>query len=691
MKRTMKKKNVKGQSEIIRSAGWNRAVSGILATTLLLTSVALSGCAKQTSAPVEEEKPSEVLVETSSVGTKSISVMSDFIGTIEANEETSIVPKIAGEVTSKNFEVGDYVNAGDLLFTIDDTALQISKSAAEASVASAAANLNTAQAALIAQEANNAATKATVNETIGTQDTTEMQLDNSVNNAKRGVGAAKGNNGLANQSFETYKDATDRVKDNQESADNSIGDAEDYLESLEFIQNRYSDIASKSNVDDAKNLAKSYGVEDSKISSLTDSRAVASVYLSDKTQFSSGEELAVAVATATSQYQAAKSTSKSMEGSYSSSLLAQIQAAISTQTSADSLKTAEEAEALAEKYRADYDNFTKAKIAAAANAQIVGGDAAVISSTNTVTSANANLASANASLASANLQLDYTKVTAPVSGVIQAINVQQYEIASQQTAAYVISSQDSKKITFYVAETAMRNMREGQTASIEKEGITYDATISSIDNTVDSGKGLFKVEAMVSGAGNEGFITGTSVKITTATQQAVDAMTVPIDAVYYESEQAYVYCLQDGKAIRTDITTGISDEEVVEVTGGLNADSRVITSWASQLKDGAIVKETAATSTKEESTEETTEETAIEETTTVEEIPADAMNEAEVMVEATDTVKIRSAASTDSEVVGMAAAGDQYTRIQETAEGWSKVIFEGSEAYIKSDYVKVVE
>ena len=102
---------------------WSKFGCGALAAVLLFSSVTLSGCGKKQEEVPEEEKKTEIMVETSSVGTKTISIMSDFIGSIEAGEETIIMPKVAGEVTEKYFEVGDYVNAGDLLFTIDDTAL----------------------------------------------------------------------------------------------------------------------------------------------------------------------------------------------------------------------------------------------------------------------------------------------------------------------------------------------------------------------------------------------------------------------------------------------------------------------------------------------------------------------------------------------------------------------------------------
>ena len=691
MKRFMTRQEVKDRNE--SSKKWKRTSCGILAMTLLVSSVALSGCgSKEAEEASTEETVTAVQVETAVPSTNTIQVFSDFIGTVEASEETSIIPKIAGEVTSKNFEVGDFVNAGDLLFTIDDTALQITKQTAEASVMSATANVESAQAGLIAQQASNGATKASVNETLGTQGTTEMQLQNGVNSAKRSVGAAKGSNGLANQSFSTYQDATGRVDDNRQAAENSEDNLQNYLDYLKKLQSSYNDI---SHAGDPKQEVINKGISRADADAFeaagkTSGADYADFYLSKTTSFSSGSALSAMISSTSAEESSASTQRRSLEGSYSSALLAQIQAAIQTQTTADSLRTAEEAQKLAEKMLEDYHNYTKNTINANANAQIVGGDAAVIASNSQLTSATANLSSANAQLASANLQLDYTKVTAPISGVIQQINVKQYEMASNQSAAYVISSANSKKVTFYVAENAMKNMTMGQAVTIEKEGNTYDASISNIESTVDAQKGLFKVEVTLTGTGADTFITGTSVKLTTATQQAVDAMTVPIDAVYYESQQAYVYCAVDGVATRTDITTGISDETNVEVLSGLTATDKVITSWASQLKDGAVIEE--AVTAEEPVTEETTEEVATESSADVEaKAQTEGADSAGELVETTDNVNIRAAATTESEKVGMAVVGQKYNRIEETADGWSKIEFEGTDAYVKTEYLKAVD
>ena len=61
------------------------------------------------------------------------------------------------------------------------------------------------------------------------------------------------------------------------------------------------------------------------------------------------------------------------------------------------------------------------------------------------------------------------------------------------------------------------------------------------------------------------------------------------------------------------------------------------------------------------------------------------------MVKATDVVNIRASASTDAESLGKAQIGDTYKRYEEMENGWSKIEYNGNEAYIKSDYLEVVD
>lgn len=59
-------------------------------------------------------------------------------------------------------------------------------------------------------------------------------------------------------------------------------------------------------------------------------------------------------------------------------------------------------------------------------------------------------------------------------------------------------------------------------------------------------------------------------------------------------------------------------------------------------------------------------------------------------VRATDVVNIRSSDSETADKLGKAQIDDQFTLLEEKGNGWSKISFEGRDAFIKSEYLEVV-
>ena len=59
-------------------------------------------------------------------------------------------------------------------------------------------------------------------------------------------------------------------------------------------------------------------------------------------------------------------------------------------------------------------------------------------------------------------------------------------------------------------------------------------------------------------------------------------------------------------------------------------------------------------------------------------------------VKATDVVNIRSSDSETADKLGKAQIDDEFTLLEEKGNGWSKISFEGRDAFIKSEYLEVI-
>ena len=94
----------------------------------------------------------------------------------------------------------------------------------------------------------------------------------------------------------------------------------------------------------------------------------------------------------------------------------------------------------------------------------------------------------------------------------------------------------------------------------------------------------------VPGSRNQ-LMTGTSASVVANTYSSQPgALLVPYDAVYYDDNQAYVFCAVDGVAERRDVTVGLYSDDTAAITSGLFALDQVIVSWSPRLREGAAVR-----------------------------------------------------------------------------------------------------
>lgn len=223
------------------------------------------------------------------------------------------------------------------------------------------------------------------------------------------------------------------------------------------------------------------------------------------------------------------------------------------------------------------------------------GDISVQSYNQTANSAKAaasQVDAAKAQAASAKLnyesQVEFATVTAPAAGVVQNQNMTLHGMVSQSSQLCVITGTGAKVVKFNVTEDVLQNLTLGQTVTVEKNGSSYSGTVTKLTKLVDPQSGLFPVEATLSGA--DALSDGSSTKLSLVAAKADHTLLVPVDAVYYSGGNPYVYTYENGTVKCVFITTGISDDQNVEVTDGLDGTEQIVNSWTDDIYDGAEVR-----------------------------------------------------------------------------------------------------
>ena len=253
---------------------------------------------------------------------------------------------------------------------------------------------------------------------------------------------------------------------------------------------------------------------------------------------------------------------------------------------------------LEEQLRLAQDNYEDTQhlfeMGAASQAEVDQANQALLSAQAGVEAARAGLSSARAGIQSAQVgvnsaqyQLSLYNMTAPISGVVEAVNLTLNNFAASGTVAFVISN-SNKTVTFYVTDQVRQTLTAGQEVSVVSDGRTYQGAVTEISGVVDAATGLFKVKAVINEA--QSLPDGLAVELTTTAYRSSGAILIPSDAVYFDEGNAYVYVAQDGTVVRTEVTVGLYTADTIAVTSGLTAGDEVITTWSAGLKDGAPIR-----------------------------------------------------------------------------------------------------
>ncbi len=197
------------------------------------------------------------------------------------------------------------------------------------------------------------------------------------------------------------------------------------------------------------------------------------------------------------------------------------------------------------------------------------------------------------------LQVEYSTVTAPIAGKIESSTMTLHNTVAQSSQLCVITGEGGKKVTFSVADSLRNALSLGDEIAMEKQGTEYTGTVTEIGSMVNPQTGLFDIEASVDNGGT--LVPGVKIQLSVVSDKSENVMTLPVDCVYYDGGDAYVYTYENGTVHKVPVEVGIYDSERAEIVSGISADNLVITTWTSELTEGAAVTlQEAAAETKAE-------------------------------------------------------------------------------------------
>lgn len=183
-------------------------------------------------------------------------------------------------------------------------------------------------------------------------------------------------------------------------------------------------------------------------------------------------------------------------------------------------------------------------------------------------------------------------ITAPVSGIIGYRAAEAGEWASAGQKLLTIVDNSLLYVDCQVAEQDIGVLRVGMTlpVSIDSLGDSFNGRISYISPAMDAASRSYVVRLVLDGAGT--LVRGGMFARTDVTSvQRASTLFVPKEAVGDENGKKYVFLIDEsGKAKKTYVTLGLSNDTSLELTSGVSEGDRVAVTNISRIRDGGAVE-----------------------------------------------------------------------------------------------------
>jgi len=172
---------------------------------------------------------------------------------------------------------------------------------------------------------------------------------------------------------------------------------------------------------------------------------------------------------------------------------------------------------------------------------------------------------------------DNLTIKAPIDGQLGLLDAVLGESINAGTKIGQISDMSSYKIVAQIDEHYIDKVIPGLSASIERQGSSFDAMLRKVYPEVRDGR--FKADFKFEGEVPENIRSGQTYYLNLQLGQPEEAVIIPRGSFYQKTGGKWIYVLDgDNKAVRREIRIGRQNPQYYEVIEGLNPGDKVIVS-----------------------------------------------------------------------------------------------------------------
>jgi len=188
-------------------------------------------------------------------------------------------------------------------------------------------------------------------------------------------------------------------------------------------------------------------------------------------------------------------------------------------------------------------------------------------------------------------EFNHSTIKAPISGVISHRLAEPGDVIPLHTHLLTLIDTSSLKAEIQLSELLLPLISMGNRVEVTIDALgnqRFNGTIKRIYPVIDKDTRRGTIEIVLNPV-PEGALAGQFCRVSIATQSKSRLM-IPYDTVRHDKQGAFVFTIKDGKAMRTNITTGIQQADFIEVLEGLTDQQAIISKGLFGIKDNMKVK-----------------------------------------------------------------------------------------------------
>ena len=181
------------------------------------------------------------------------------------------------------------------------------------------------------------------------------------------------------------------------------------------------------------------------------------------------------------------------------------------------------------------------------------------------------------------------EVRAPIAGFLTKLNVQKTDNVDPGTPLFTISEYSRQKATIWVSDNEIFQIKKGQKAYAEWNGITIPGEVVKVDLSMDQQKNAFAVLVEFDNRFHS-VLSGVMADIKIITYTNEDAIVLPRKDLVNDGDAWYAYLVNGQTCRKQPVEIGHQQGMNMEISTGLTSGDQVIVEGLSMVRDNVKIK-----------------------------------------------------------------------------------------------------